>query len=566
MIQGQHNGLVEAIATWLCADFFDDGSRQRPRLLRWLRCFALVVDVFSWLIGIGLVVLETVDVETIGTRLPKPGANGVGSAIAPIATAEFRHFGTTYMDLHVRHFPSSFFMLHVVFREDSTHRAMALTKQQRLARRAKLLGLNATGTEKELQRRIDAHYKQSPKRRRRKTTPRKRGRRRKVSPKKRKGRKQTPKKPQRKLSYGPHAPGPWKGMRPNTMQERDEILSYCGPQCFADARLTFPICPKCDATQCYCQPDCGALKAAYDRGHDQDTMLRYGRMLNCGWVPPVYDVGGLPALAPAPKLPLMAPAAREPTKKQRLMEVADRIKKLSDVHIFSKHMVALFSRTKDVWVIETITKDGKREISTEPLTDGDVALYIRSIPYKDLTKLETIDLKGKRLVLFKDVGKHGAPKVPKLKPASRAASRKKTTTPQRRKSPKKGVSSFKKGDKLLVEDKSYYGHGGFRFAIVTKVTDSGKVNVTYVARRIKKIGGPDFLGPDDAPGPLNGDAYSVQPIWSQLSPNKTIGSEVFDLKSKKYKQSGTKIKHFDPTRKEYLYRSVFYIDENRPNY
>lgn len=261
---------------------------------------------------------------------------------------------------------------------------MALTKQQKLSRRAKLLGLNATGTAKQLEARIEAYYnrkakKESPKRGKAKRKPR-----RKTTPKRKPRRDTTPKRKRpgrHPLARKVGDDAAWRKLKPDNQRERDEILAFCGPQCFADAGLTFPICPECDKMQCYCHPECGALEKAYKRGLDPDTMLRYGQMMNCGWVPPIYDVG-MPALAPPKK-----------DMKKEIKKLADNIESISDIVIETPNMVALFSRTNDVWVIETVMANGKTDVS-DALDDDETAGFIRSIPHQNVLKVQATYQEG----------------------------------------------------------------------------------------------------------------------------------------------------------------------------
>lgn len=72
-----------------------------------------------------------------------------------------------------------------------------------------------------------------------------------------------------------------KGHRRN--EDRDALLAYCGPQCFADRESKVPICPPCDEERCYCKPECGLLRKAYIQGHDKELMKEYADILHCGW-------------------------------------------------------------------------------------------------------------------------------------------------------------------------------------------------------------------------------------------------------------------------------------------
>jgi hypothetical protein len=73
------------------------------------------------------------------------------------------------------------------------------------------------------------------------------------------------------------------GYRKGDKEENRVLLAYCGSQCFADKEHKIPICPKCDEKQCYCKPECGALRDAFIKGHNKNKMMSYARALDCGW-------------------------------------------------------------------------------------------------------------------------------------------------------------------------------------------------------------------------------------------------------------------------------------------
>ena len=145
---------------------------------------------------------------------------------------------------------------------------MGAKRRRQLQRKAKRLRLAATGTEKQLERRIKRYEEKE-------AAKKKRARRRKAPAKKRKhagyryDKVYRPK--HRRRSSG------W------TEDDRAEMLYFCGDLCFADNRLRYPICPKCREDYCECWPKCDAILKAYKAGHDRDRMLYYGDALDCDW-------------------------------------------------------------------------------------------------------------------------------------------------------------------------------------------------------------------------------------------------------------------------------------------
>ena len=182
----------------------------------------------------------------------------------------------------------------------------------------------------------------------------------------------------------------WKTIKPTDKNELREILSYCGPQCFADVDHTVPICPKCDGMQCYCHPECTALLTAYQKGYDKDTMVRYGKMLRCGWVP-AYDT----------ELPIMAAKNKKESnpRKRALADLAAAVPNLIGIQIITTNMAALFTKTGTSWVLQTIAMSGKSNIA-DNLNDDDVKKVIQNIPYKGVRKIQTTTEKGKTHILY----------------------------------------------------------------------------------------------------------------------------------------------------------------------
>ena len=205
-------------------------------------------------------------------------------------------------------------------------------------------------------------------------------------------------KAQRKLSVGRHplsqeigAAAAWNIIKPTKFQERDEILSICGPQCFADADATFPICPRCDKMQCYCYPECGALKNAYELGLDSDTMIRYAQMMRCGWVP--YHDNSLPPITTKKK------KKDSGSRAKRLIELARHVPLLMGIQLDSVTMVALFTRTGDMWVLQTIDKDGYTQIDHD-LTSAEVEEIVEAIPHKNIVKIQVTKLNGQTQIWY----------------------------------------------------------------------------------------------------------------------------------------------------------------------
>jgi len=195
----------------------------------------------------------------------------------------------------------------------------------------------------------------------------------------------------------------WKTIKPTQKDELREIFSYCGPQCFADVNHTVPICPKCDGMQCYCHPECTALFNAYKKGYDKDTMVRYGKMLQCGWVP-AYDTG-LPALPALPALPVAAAAKKKgenSPRKRALKDLVRTVPRLMGIQIITKSMAALFTKTGTGtrgWVLQTIETSGKSKIA-DNLSNDEVKKVIDGIPYKNVKKIQSTSGKGKTHILY----------------------------------------------------------------------------------------------------------------------------------------------------------------------
>lgn len=63
------------------------------------------------------------------------------------------------------------------------------------------------------------------------------------------------------------------------LTEEDElIMSYCGNQCFAGGRA---ICPPCDSRKCYCEPKCSSVRDMISKGIERERMKNYADILGC---------------------------------------------------------------------------------------------------------------------------------------------------------------------------------------------------------------------------------------------------------------------------------------------
>jgi hypothetical protein len=63
------------------------------------------------------------------------------------------------------------------------------------------------------------------------------------------------------------------------LSEEDElIMSYCGNQCFAGGRA---ICPPCDSRKCYCEPKCSSVRDMISKGVERERMKNYAEILGC---------------------------------------------------------------------------------------------------------------------------------------------------------------------------------------------------------------------------------------------------------------------------------------------
>lgn len=60
--------------------------------------------------------------------------------------------------------------------------------------------------------------------------------------------------------------------------EEELIMTYCGEQCFAGGRA---ICSNCDSKKCYCEPKCSMVRNALNKGIERDRMKYYADVLNC---------------------------------------------------------------------------------------------------------------------------------------------------------------------------------------------------------------------------------------------------------------------------------------------
>lgn len=68
------------------------------------------------------------------------------------------------------------------------------------------------------------------------------------------------------------------------MSATKELLSHCGPRCFADDKHKYAICPYCTEKSCSCYPKCEGLQAAFNRGINPDLMEYYAEALKCNWL------------------------------------------------------------------------------------------------------------------------------------------------------------------------------------------------------------------------------------------------------------------------------------------
>lgn len=142
------------------------------------------------------------------------------------------------------------------------------TELQLLQRRAKYLGLKATGSREELLRRIS----------RSEGIPRdavlqiiRRDLAKMIG--KPKGQK-APKAKAKAKDYDDYRDG----RNAKLTDEEELILSYCGEQCFAGGR---PICAKCDSEKCYCEPKCSMVRNTLAKGIERERMKYYADVLGC---------------------------------------------------------------------------------------------------------------------------------------------------------------------------------------------------------------------------------------------------------------------------------------------
>jgi hypothetical protein len=200
----------------------------------------------------------------------------------------------------------------------------------------------------------------------------------------------------------------WDKLKPRAENQLQEIFSHCGPQCFADANHRIPICPKCDHMQCYCHPECGALLYAYKKGYDQDTMLRYAKMMGCGWVPS-YDTG-LPiasmAVGAAPTPSKKKGSRKGKSHRERVLKrLVSKVPDLLGFQIIASDMAALFTKTGiggAGWVLETMEASGKSNIA-DNLTDAQVQKFVQDVPYKAVQKVQITTKDGKTVILYESL-------------------------------------------------------------------------------------------------------------------------------------------------------------------
>jgi len=60
--------------------------------------------------------------------------------------------------------------------------------------------------------------------------------------------------------------------------EEELIMSYCGSQCFAGGQT---ICQNCDSKNCYCEPKCSMIRNALAKGVERERMKYYAEVLDC---------------------------------------------------------------------------------------------------------------------------------------------------------------------------------------------------------------------------------------------------------------------------------------------
>lgn len=84
----------------------------------------------------------------------------------------------------------------------------------------------------------------------------------------------------------------WANKAPGTQAERKTLDGQCGNhKCFIDEyNLKYPICPKCQGSQCSCRKSCAGLASAYSRAAQQDRSsikcdaVRIARDEGCEWI------------------------------------------------------------------------------------------------------------------------------------------------------------------------------------------------------------------------------------------------------------------------------------------